>query len=129
VPEKYDFDAVFSKLREILKPYEPKLVVTSDTPNHYSLDTRHVMKNKKPLYFAGVKKGKNYVSYYLMSVYATPGLIKEMSPELRSRMQGKACFNFKTVDEELFEELAGLTKAGFSRFHDKKFLDSLRNLQ
>ena len=30
-------------------------------------------------------------------------------PELRRRMQGKACFNFTRVDEALFAELATLT--------------------
>jgi len=28
-------------------------------------------------------------------------------------MQGKSCFNFKMVDESLFNELAILTKKGF----------------
>jgi hypothetical protein len=31
-------------------------------------------------------------------------------------MQGKSCFNFKTVDPVLFEELASLTRAGFERY-------------
>jgi hypothetical protein len=39
-----------------------------------------------------------------------------MSPELRKRMQGKACFNFKAVDKSLFEELAALTREGYERF-------------
>jgi hypothetical protein len=28
-------------------------------------------------------------------------------------MQGKSCFNFMTVDEPLFQELARITHAGF----------------
>lgn len=36
------------------------------------------------------------------------------SPELKRRMQGKACFNFKAVDPALFKELAALTKKGFA---------------
>jgi hypothetical protein len=87
------------------------------------------MKNKKPLYFGGVRKGKNYDSFYLMSVYATPDLLKGMSPDLKKRMQGKSCFNFKTVEESLFQELATLTKAGFKKFSDEKFIAVLRELQ
>ena len=60
-------------------------------------------------YVAGTRLGKSYVSYYLMPVYATPSLVASMSPELRKRMQGKACFNFKSVDEPLFAELDALT--------------------
>ncbi len=33
-----------------------------------------------------------------------------MSPDLKKRMQGKSCFNFKTPDPVLFEELAALTR-------------------
>jgi hypothetical protein len=129
VPEKTDFATVFSKLKAILQPYSSKLVVIADTPAGYSLETRHIMKNKKPLYFAGVRKGKNYVSFYLMSVYVCPDLMKSISPELKKRMQGKSCFNFKTVEEKLFKELAKLTKAGFEKFNDEKFIAALRDLQ
>ena len=87
------------------------------------------MKNKQPLCFGGVRRGKNYVSFYLMSVYACPELLRSMSPELRKRMQGKSCFNFKEVDEKLFQELATLTKAGAAKFTDEKFIDSLRKVQ
>jgi hypothetical protein len=31
-------------------------------------------------------------------------------------MQGKACFNFTTVDEPLFEELAAITNAGLESY-------------
>jgi hypothetical protein len=51
-----------------------------------------------------------------MPVYAFPELLDGMSPDLRRRMQGKSCFNFKAVDKTLFRELEALTKAGFARF-------------
>ena len=116
-----DFDQTFLKLKGILEPYEAKLNVVSDTPDNYALETDHVMKNKKRLYFAGVKRGKAYVSFHLMPVYACPDLASNTSPELKRRMQGKSCFNFKSPDEKLFNELRRLTKAGFARFTSKKF--------
>jgi hypothetical protein len=64
-----------------------------------------------------------------MSVYACPDLLKAMSPELKKRMQGKSCFNFKEVDEKLFQELAKLTKAGATKFSDGKFIEGLRKMQ
>ncbi len=67
-------------------------------------------------YFAGIRVGKRYVSYYLMAVYAWPELVAAMSPELRRRMQGKACFNFTIVDEGLMGELAELTARGAERW-------------
>ena len=54
-----------------------------------------------------------------MPVYAYPEMRKSLSPALRKRMQGKACFNFTAVDEELFEELRQLTAEGMEGFPEK----------
>ena len=129
MPDKNKFNEVFHRLKAIFKPYAKKMVVVQDTPSCYYLDTRYIMKNKKPLCFGAVRLGKNYVSFYLMSVYASPDLLKGMSPELKRRMQGKSCFNFKEVDEKLFQELDKLTKAGAARFSSEKFIDGLRKMQ
>ncbi len=123
--EHNNFQATFEKLKTILKPYEAKLIVVHDTDNNYYLDTSHVMKNKQRLFFAAVRAGKAYVSFHLMPVYASPDLLKDMSPELRKRMQGKSCFNFKTVDEKLFKELQKITESGFKKFNDREFLQKI----
>ena len=129
MPNQEDFTKVFAKLKAIFQPYAKKMDAACDTRNYYLLNTRHIMKNKQPLCFGGVRLGKNYVSFYLMSIYACPDLLKNMSPELKKRMQGKSCFNFKGVDETLFKELADLTRAGAAKFNDAKFIESLRKLQ
>lgn len=121
MPKQSDLENTFAKLKAILQPYESKLVVIADTRNHYALETTHVMKNKKRLYFAGLKIGKAYVSYYLMPAYACADVRDAISPELKKRMQGKSCFNFSTPDDKLFKELAKLTKLGFKRFTSKDF--------
>ena len=124
-----ELPAVFARLKQILAPYEKKMVVAQETANMYVLNTRHMLTKNYPLMFGGVRLGKNYVSYYLMSVYATPDEAKKMSPDLKKRMQGKSCFNFKSVDEKLFKELAQLTKAGAKRFSDERFVEQLRQAQ
>jgi len=124
-----DFDLIFQKLKAIFTPYAQKMDAAYDTPDYYLLNTRHIMKNGQPLCFGGVRKGKAYVSFYLMSVYASPDLLKQMSPELKKRMQGKSCFNFKIVDDQLFQELAALTKAGAKRFSDPKVIEFIRKAQ
>jgi hypothetical protein len=45
-----------------------------------------------------------------------------MSKELKARMQGKTCFNFKTIDEALFQELEQLTVASFTDFKKAGFI-------
>ena len=129
MPDKKDFERVFNELKSIFKPYAKKMDVASDTDTYYLLNTRYVMRNKQPLCFGGVRLGKNYVSFYLMSVYASPEFLKNMSPELKKRMQGKSCFNFKEVDKKLFAELKSLTKAGAAKFSDEQFIETLRKMQ
>jgi hypothetical protein len=55
------------------------------------------------------------VSIYLMPVYVDPGLLDDVSPALRKRMQGKSCFNFNKVDEPLIGELEALVRTGYAR--------------
>lgn len=110
-----DFAAVEQRLREIVEPLRSRLVATRDGPEGLTLEIPG-LEGKPWGYVAGIRRGKRYVSFYLMSVYASPELMASMSPELRGRMQGKSCFNFTTVDEPLFEELARITQAGFEPF-------------
>jgi hypothetical protein len=116
------FDHVFSALRELLSPYERDLAVQTDKPGYYGLESRKPTYRDRRMYFAGVRVGKNYVSYYLMSTYACPDMVKSMSPKLKKRMQGKACFNFTAVERELFAELDRLTRAGYEKFKSMKYL-------
>jgi len=129
MPHYTSSDKVFAKLKAIFKPYVKKMDVAADNETYYLLNTRHIMKNKQPLCFGGVRLAKAYVSFYLMSIYACPDLLQSMSPELKQRMQGKSCFNFKEVDEKLFKELAQLTKAGAAKFNDGKLIERLRDAQ
>ena len=115
-----DLAPVFASLRSILTEFAPRLDVLHDEPGHYYLNTRTIGPNKHPIAFGGVRTGKAYVSYYLMPVYMTS---MEMTPDLRKRMQGKACFNFKTVDQPLFEELRLLTRRGYESWKAKHWVD------
>ncbi|MGC9949231.1 MAG: hypothetical protein ABSF64_22920 [Bryobacteraceae bacterium] len=114
-----DFDTVFVRLRAILAPYARKLQASHDKPDYYYLETKDKLYKGRPVFFAAVRKGKGYVSYHLMPVYAYPEMRKSLSPALRKRMQGKACFNFTAVDEELCGELRRLTAAGLEGFPEK----------
>ena len=120
MPAKPDLAPVFASLRSIMAEFEPRLDVLTDEPNHYYLNTRTIGPNKHPIAFGGVRTGKAYVSYYLMPVYMTSA---EMSPELKKRMQGKACFNFTAIDEPLFEELRAITRRGYNAWKTKKWVD------
>jgi pentose-5-phosphate-3-epimerase len=125
MPKDNDFQETFKQLKDILEPYAARLHVVHDTGTDYYLDMHLVIKNKHRLCFGAVRTGKGYVSFHLMPVYASSDLQETISPELKKRMQGKSCFNFKTPDQKLFKELARLTKAGFEKFHDPEFLQKI----
>jgi hypothetical protein len=116
MPSQPDFTPIFQGLKSILQPFAPKLNVTTNTKEAYSIDGPYSGKWKRDLFFASVQVKKNYVSFYLMPVYMYPDLLEGISPELKKRMQGKSCFNFRNVDPDLFEELAVLTKKGYKKF-------------
>lgn len=117
-----ELDPVFDALRAILEPHADALEVQRDSPEEFHLDTAHRMANGKPLFFAAVKRGKGRVSFHLMPVYVDPGLLDDLSPELRRRMQGKSCFNFRQVDAALFAELATLTARGLRSYRQRGFV-------
>ena len=111
-----DLTPVFAALRPVLALYADQLDAKKDSGDELYLDTRHLQKNKKPLFFGAVQVKKGFVSFHLMPVYTHPDLLAGVSPELKKRMQGKSCFNFSEVDPPLFQELAALTQRGFARY-------------
>ncbi|MDP8994986.1 MAG: DUF1801 domain-containing protein [Pseudomonadota bacterium] len=112
-----DFRQLFERIRAIFRRHEPKGVVLYDEPERYYLGTREVRaKDGYRTWLCGVEVKKNYVSAHLIPVYAHPELLDGASEALRKRMQGKSCFNFKKMDEELVAELEALVDRGVARF-------------
>ena len=109
-------DLVFTRLKKTLKSHEPQLSVQTDSSTNYYLNSRKPDAKGKTLFFGAVQLRKSYVSYHLFPVYLFPDLLIDISPELKKRMQGKSCFNFKDIDEDLFAELDAVTKNSFLRF-------------
>jgi hypothetical protein len=117
-----DFRTTFERLKRVLQKYEKRLTVTENHASSYSLDTPYSEKFKKPVFFGAVRINKTYVSFHLMPVYVFPDLLKGISPTLKKRMQGKSCFNFTTIDEEMLSELALLTQRVVEQVKKDKFL-------
>jgi hypothetical protein len=122
MPAKNEFPFVFEQLKKILQPYAENLTVKTDTADTYYLDGPYSEKWQKELFFGSAQIKKNYVSFYLMPVYMYPELLKDISRELKKRMQGKSCFNFKKVEPELLAELTELTRKGAEKFKEENGL-------
>ncbi|MDM7862305.1 hypothetical protein QTP81_16985 [Alteromonas sp. ASW11-36] len=117
-----DPQAIFQELKAILAEYADEMIVLADEDDHFYLNTHHIMKNKKPMYFGSVKINKRYVSFHLMPVYVFPELLTSISARLKKRMQGKSCFNFTVSDEPLFTELTALVKNAYEMYAHEGYL-------
>ena len=116
---------VFETLKAVLGKFEDRLAVQTNQAGEYTLVTRKPspfpQHKGQPMFFGAVRLGKTYVSYHLMPIYMCEPLQALLSPGLKKRMQGKACFNFKTVpDEQILVELWALTEAGLRRWTGQK---------
>lgn len=122
MPASDNFRAVFEQLREIIIPYANDLDLKKDTADSVYIDTNHVMKNGKPLFFSAVKINKRYVSFHLMPVYVNPALLNGVSESLMRRMQGKSCFNFTKPDHNMYAELRELTRIGHEDYRNRGYV-------
>ena len=122
-------DAVLSSLRGVLEKHAGTLMVSEDTPKKYCLEapvgpaTLQSWGGKArrvAIPVAWVEVGKSYVSYHLMGI-SIPAVQAGMSKALKTRMQGKTCFNFTVTDPALFAELDALTAASIAAFRRAGF--------
>jgi len=122
-----DFASAFAALKNILEGCSSRMAVTDDTPAVYSLTSRkpsrYPQHKGQPMWFGSVRLGKAYVSFHLMPLYMNPPLLRAVSGNLRSRMQGKTCFNFKAApDPELLKDLRRLVEAAMNDWAAKKYV-------
>ncbi len=126
MPGEQDKNSVFDKLRRVFAPFAGQLVIATDEPEHFSLNTLHIMANQQPLFFGAVQVKQRYVSFHPMPVYAFSDLLDDLDERLRKRMHGKSCFNFTAIDETTLHLLHDLTRRGFERYQREGLLGSER---
>jgi hypothetical protein len=121
-----DFEAVFAALKGVLAQRANKLRV-NDKPAQYTLLTKSPspfpQHKGQPMWFGEVKIGKAYVSLHLLPIYMNPALQAAISPALKKRMQGLACFNFKNPpDAGQLADLDRLIQAALKDWAGKNYL-------
>lgn len=112
----------FATVRALVERHAPALVVTTDTPDEYYLDTPHFRKAKTPLFFAAVKRKPAGATLYLSAAYTDADLLDGVPEALRKRMTGKSCFVFKTLDDAQEDALAALLDAALERYRAHGFV-------
>lgn len=107
------FARTFDALCDLLHKQAPHALVVKDAPGDFQVASPTLVDRiGRPLAMGAVQIKKRYVSFHLIPVYAIPTLAAQVSPALRTRMQGKSCFNFTDIEPAQLKELAVLTKQG-----------------
>ena len=107
---------LFSALRAMLLPHRSSLSVVHDDPEHFYANCARSDAKGKAQFFCAIKVSGRKHLFHFMPVYDFPELIDTISPALKKRMQGKSCFNFESMDQDLVAELKGLVGQGVERY-------------
>ena len=114
----------FEKLKNVLSSLSEGLEVKKDQPDYYYLNTNKRVKAKE-MFFGAVQIRKSYVAYHLYPVYTNPELLDDLSDNLKKRMQGKSCFNFKKeITEEQLTGILELTKKCYETYIQNGYIDT-----
>lgn len=116
-----DMNATFGLLKPLLRVYQDEMILVHDTTETYYLNTKTIMENGSPLFFGSVSIKKNYVSFHLFPLYVYPELLEGIG-DLKKRMQGKTCFNFRRIDDAQLGLLDALVRTGYERFRSEGLL-------
>jgi hypothetical protein len=107
-----DLEAVEATIWSLLEPYRAEL----EDATIYGLPSLRWPGAKAHDYFASVKRGKSYVSVYLLVADTYPDALEGRPPALLKRRTGKAAFNFPTLDAEMAEDLRMLLDRLYARY-------------
>jgi hypothetical protein len=109
MPTKIDFDGIYDAVKPLLEKHVPPFVVIRDDGKRYELSSVkpvEIWGKKRPgVYFAAVMKKKNFVGFYLMTIYAQPGLVQDLGPELKKCLKGKSCFHITKADPVILKQI------------------------
>ena len=107
-----DLAAVEARIWSLLAPYRGEL----EDATIYGLPSIRWPGAKAHDYFAAVKRGKSYVSLYLLVADAYPEALEGASAELLGRRTGKAAVTFPALDDALAEDLGALLGRLLARY-------------
>jgi hypothetical protein len=105
-------DDVETQIWSLLEPYRGEL----EEATIYSLPSLRWPGAKAHDYFAAVKRGKNFVSVYLLVADTYPDALVGTPDNLLKRRSGKAAFNFGALDDEMARDLGALLDRLFDRY-------------
>jgi hypothetical protein len=111
-------EAIFDRLKASLKKQCPPMVCTKDTDACYEIignapvpygSTKKIVPG---MYFASAVTHNDFVSFHFMPIYYRQKDYAGVCPTLLKSLKGKACFNFKKVEQIDTKELETMLATG-----------------
>ena len=107
-----DLTAVEARIWAVLEPYRGDL----EDATIYGMPSLRWPGAKAHDYFAAVRRGKSFVSLYLLVADTYPDALAGTPEALLKRRSGKAAFNFPILDEPMAHDLAALLDRLYARY-------------
>lgn len=111
-------NAIFDKLKASLEKQCPPMVCSKNTVSCFEIigntpvpygSTKKIVPG---MYFASAVARKDMVSFYFMPIYYHQKDFIDVAPTILRSLKGKACFNFKKVEQIDENELDAMLKKG-----------------
>lgn len=117
---------IFQEIRSVMVKYIPPLAVLRDTENIFELTATKTVefmgKKRNGIYFGAVMVKKGFVGFYLMTIYAQPGLVQKLGPDLKKLLKGKSCFHVNKLTQELLQQIKDSIETGIECYRKLGFI-------
>ncbi len=107
-----DLAAIEARLHSLLAPYRDEL----EDATIYGMPCLRWPGARAHDYFAAVRRGKSYVSLYLLVADTFPDALDGTPEALLKRRSGKATFTFPRLDDEMAGDLEQLLTRLYARY-------------
>lgn len=124
---KTDLIEIFQTVRATMQPYETfgfNSRINSDTEYDLWSDKNVTLmgKQRKEIYFAGLKIMKSSVTLHFMLIYIQPEVKELLHPDLLKLLKGKSCFHIKKLDETLMDHIAVALEVGYKAYKQNEWV-------
>jgi hypothetical protein len=107
-----DLEATEERIWSLLDPYRGEL----ESATIYGMPSLRWPGAKAHDYFAAVRRGKSYVSLYLLVADTYPDALAGTPEALLKRRSGKSAFNFPSLEDDLAAALESLLDRLYERY-------------
>ncbi len=122
-------NGIFKIIKNAIEELCPPMVCSKDKAGVYEIignvpvpygSTKKIVPG---MYFASVVARKDMVSFYFMPIYYRREYFALLAPTLVKSLKGKACFNFRKVDQVDATELKRLLNRGVKAWKKMKYVE------